>query len=82
MKSLIHRNLGKIAALGVLGATLFLGGEYVSYSHPSAVRTSTATPTSVAQDTAPAAMPGFIGVAKAMTPAVVNITSKAARIRA
>ena len=41
MNSLIHRNLGKIAALVVLGATLFLGGEYASYSYPSAVRTST-----------------------------------------
>ena len=83
MNSLIHRNLGKIAALVVLGATLFLGGEYVSYSHPSATHTSTAiaAPASSAQEAAQTPMPGFIGVAKAMTPAVVNITSKATRTR-
>jgi len=83
MKSLIHRHLGKIAALVVLGATLFLGGEYVSYSHPSAVRTSTAVaaPAPASPEAAPTTMPGFTGVAKAMTPAVVNITSKATRTR-
>ena len=82
MNSLIHRNLGKIAALVVLGATLFLGGEYVSYSHPSAVRTSTpVTAAPAAPEAANTTVPGFTGVAKAMTPAVVNITSKATRTR-
>jgi serine protease Do len=86
MKVLIHRHLGKIAALVILGATLFLGGEYVSYSHPSALRTSTpvAAPAPAVPDavnTPAPGVPGFTGVAKAMTPAVVNITSKAVRTR-
>jgi serine protease Do len=81
MKSLIHRNLGKVAALVVLGATLFLGGEYVSYSHPSAIRTSTPVAAPAAAEAAQTPMPGFTGVAKAMTPAVVNITSKAIRTK-
>ena len=77
-----HRNLGKIAALIVLGAALFLGGEYMTYSHPAGLLSprSVAAAPAVA-DAATTPVPGFTAVAKAVTPAVVNITSRATRVR-
>jgi serine protease Do len=83
MSSLIHRNFGKIAALGILGVGLFLGGEYASYSQPSplAVSTPIAAPAATASEGVNTPVPGFTGVAKAVTPAVVNITSRAVRTR-
>ncbi len=81
MNSFWHRYLGKTAALVVLGAALYLGGEYISYNHQpaSAASTPIAAP-AVAPDTK-VQVPGFTAVAKAVTPAVVNITSKAVRTR-
>jgi serine protease Do len=80
MKFVVHRNLGKLAGLVLLGASLFLAGEYVTYSHPGAL-TVAAPPAVSAPDAAPMPVPGFTTVAKAVTPAVVNITSRAARTR-
>src|SRR5438445_11654354 len=83
MTSLIRRHLGRIAALAVLGAALFVGGEYVSYSHPSGLLASTpiVAPVPAVQEGVKTPAPGFTVVAKAMTPAVVNITSRAVRAR-
>lgn len=83
MSLILYRNLGKIAALIVLGAVLFMGGEYLSYSHnagPGGMSTAAAAvPTPVVSKEA---TPGFSQVAKAVTPAVVNITaSRGARGR-
>src|SRR2546429_3860987 len=77
MSQFVHRHLTKIAAAIVLGAALFLGGEYLTYSQTAGPTTPAAVnpPTPVA--TAPA--PGFTEVANAVTPAVVNITSRVAR---
>ena len=83
MNSVIRRNLGRIAALAILGAALFVGGEYVSYSHPSALFASTpiVAPVPAGPEGVKTSAPGFTAVAKAMTPAVVNITSRAVRAR-
>ena len=79
MKMMLYRNLGVIAGLLILGSVAFLGAEYATYSHAAGVATpaavSTATPVT---QTAPS---GFTEVAKAITPAVVNITSHAVHTR-
>ncbi len=81
MRAFWHHYLGKIAALVVLGGALFLGGEYVSYNHqPASAASTPITAPATAADTK-AQVPGFTGVAKAVTPAVVNITSKAVRTK-
>ena len=84
MSTFWHRYLGKIVGLVVLGGALFLGGEYISYNHQPASAasnpiTAPATPATAA-DTKPQ-VPGFTAVAKAATPAVVNITSRAVRTK-
>src|SRR6266487_2213737 len=83
MNSLIRRNLGRIAALAIIGAALFVGGEYISYSHPSGLLASTpiVAPVPAGPESVKTSAPGFTAVAKAMTPAVVNITSRAVRTR-
>jgi len=82
MGSLIHRNLGKIATLTVLSAALFLGGEYVTYSQLSGMVGATPVAAAPAVSEMPKTpIAGFTAVAKAVTPAVVNITSKAVRTR-
>ncbi|MEP6602127.1 MAG: trypsin-like peptidase domain-containing protein, partial [Nitrospirota bacterium] len=83
MNSLIRRYLGRIAALAIFGAALFVGGEYVSYSHPSGLLASTpiVAPVPAGPEGVKTSAPGFTAVAKAMTPAVVNITSRAVRAR-
>ena len=77
MSHLLHRHLGTIAAAIVLGAALFLGGEYLTYSQAAGVATPAAVNPATPVATAPA--PSFTEVAKAITPAVVNITSRVAR---
>ena len=79
MSQILHRHLGTIAAAIVLGAALFLGGEYLTHSQAAGL----ATPAAVSPATQVAATPapGFTGVTKAVTPAVVNITSRVARMR-
>jgi serine protease Do len=80
---MLYRNLGKIAALVVIGAALFMGGEYLSYSHNTGSGGLSAAAAAVpAPVVSKGAMPGFSQVAKAITPAVVNITaSRVARGR-
>ena len=79
MSQILHRHLGTIAAAIVLGAALFLGGEYLTHSQAAGL----ATPAAVSPATQVAATPapGFTEVTKAVTPAVVNITSRVARMR-
>ena len=77
MSQLLHRHLGTIAAAIVLGAALFLGGEYLTYSQAAGPATPAAVSPATPVATAPA--PSFTEVAKAVTPAVVNITSRVAR---
>src|SRR5437660_10196331 len=83
MTSLIRRHLGRIAALAALGAALFVGGEYVSYSHPSGLLASTPIVAHVpaGPEAVKTSAPVFTAVAKDMTPAVVNITSRAVLAR-
>src|SRR5204863_8774199 len=83
MDSLIRRHLGRIAAVAILGAALFVGGEYISYSHPSGLHASTpiVAPVPAGPEAVKTSAPGFTAVAKAMTPAVVNITSRPVRTR-
>jgi len=77
MSQLLHRHLGTIAAAIVLGAALFLGGEYLTYSQAAAPVTPAAA--SPSPPAATVSAPAFTEVAKAVTPAVVNITSRIAR---
>src|SRR5207245_1021491 len=79
MSQLLHRHLGTIAAAIVLGAALFLGGEYLTHSQAAGLATPAAVSPATQVATAPA--PGFTEVTKAVTPAVVNITSRVARMR-
>src|SRR5438067_783495 len=82
MKRMLYRNLTVIAGLLIFGSVAFLGAEYATYSHAVAgavpVAANTATPVVPA---APVVAPRFSEIAKALTPAVVNITSRAARTR-
>ncbi|HEY3116628.1 MAG TPA: hypothetical protein VGK54_07805, partial [Chloroflexota bacterium] len=79
MRNMWYRSLGVIAGLLLLGSLAFVGGEYATYTQavgmPAPAAASQAMP--VAQ-TAPR---GFTAVAKEVTPAVVNITSRAVRSR-
>jgi len=77
MSQLLHRHLGTIAGAVVLGAALFLGGEYLTYSQAAGPATPAAV--SPSPPAATVSAPGFTEVAKAVTPAVVNITSRIAR---
>ena len=73
MKLMLYRNLGMIAGLLILGSVALLGAEYATFSQAAGATTPAAvTPaTPVAQ----MAAPGFTEVARAVTPAVVNITA-------
>src|SRR5207249_954888 len=77
MSQLLHRHLGTIAGAIVLGAALFLGGEYLTYSHAAGPGTPAAV--SPSPPAATVSAPGFTEVAKAVTPTIVNITSRVAR---
>src|SRR5437899_12355837 len=78
-----QRLTGKIVALVLLGATIFVGGEYLAYSNPgmghvvSAAAPLAAPVTSVA----PPAAQGCPAVVNAATAASVYMTSKRARAR-
>ena len=73
MKMMLYRNLGVIAGLLILGSLAFLGGEYATYSHAAGVATPVVA--SPAASVHQGAAPGFTDVARAVTPAVVNITA-------
>jgi serine protease Do len=76
-----RKHLAKIGALVVFGAALFVGGEYMSDSHPSGLLTPTSVQAAPSPaDTGTSVVPGFTAVAKAVTPAVVNITTRATRM--
>src|SRR5438093_4408317 len=77
MSQILHRHLGTIAAAIVLGAALFLGGQYLTYSQAAGLATPAAVSPATLVATAPT--PCFTEVSKAITPAVVNITSRVAR---
>jgi serine protease Do len=79
MKMMLYRNLGVIAGLLILGSVAFVGAEYATLSHAAGAATPVAA--SPAAPVAPVAVPGFAEVARAVTPAVVNITSRAVRTR-
>ena len=77
MRQILHLHLGKIAAAIVLGAALFLGGEYLTYLQAAGVAAPHEVGSATPAATVPA--PGFAEVAKAVTPAVVNLTSRVTR---
>ena len=79
MKMMLYRNLGMIAGLLILGSVAFLGAEYATYSHAAGAMAPIAASPAAPVVQGPA--PGFAEVAKAVTPAVVNITSRAVRSR-
>jgi len=70
---MLYRNLGMIAGLLILGSVAFVAGEYATYSHAAGATAPVAA--SPAALVAPGTAPGFVEVAKAVTPAVVNITA-------
>ncbi|TLY15442.1 MAG: DegQ family serine endoprotease [Nitrospirae bacterium] len=72
MKRLLHRKLGIIVGLAILAAVAW-AGESITSSHASG-----STSPAVASQATPATQglaPSFVEVAKAVTPAVVNITT-------
>lgn len=74
MKQLVRQNIGNAIAVTALSALLIWGGQSLSSSHASSPASSTATtPVALAMNAAPSN--GFTEVAKAVTPAVVNITT-------
>ncbi len=73
MRQLIHRSIGTALAVAALGIVLIWGGQFIAFSHASSSATPTATPAAVTL-AAPASN-GFTEIAKAVTPAVVNITT-------
>ena len=75
MKLMLYRNLGVIAGLLLLGSLAFLGGEYATYSHEAVAATPAGASPAASAVAAPGTVPGFTEVAKAVTPAVVNITA-------
>ncbi len=79
MKMMLYRNLGVVAGLLILGSVAFVGAEYATLSHAAGVTAQVAA--SQAAPVAQGAVPGFADVARAVTPAVVNITSRVARTR-
>ena len=75
MKMMLYRNLGVIAGLLILGSLAFLGGEYATYSHAAGAATPVVASPAASAVAAQGTVPGFTEVAKAVTPAVVNITA-------
>jgi len=73
MRQLVRHTLGSAIAVAALGALLIWGGQSLSSSHASSAAVPAATPVALTMSTAPSN--GFTEVAKAVTPAVVNITT-------
>ena len=73
MKQLVRQSIGGAVALAALSALLIWGGQSLSSSHASSPAASTAMPVALPMSSAPSN--GFTEVAKAVTPAVVNITT-------
>ena len=73
MRQLVRQTIGSAIAVAALSALLIWSGESLSTSHASSPAASTATPVALTMSSAPSN--GFTEVAKAVTPAVVNITT-------
>lgn len=73
MRQPVRQTLRNAIAVGALSALLIWGGQSLSPSHALSPAPSTATP--VALTISPVPSNGFTEVAKAVTPAVVNITT-------
>jgi len=73
MKQLDRQTIGGTIAVAALSALLTWGGQSLATSHASSPAASTATPVALTMSAAPSN--GFTEVAKAVTPAVVNITT-------
>jgi len=73
MRQPVRQTLGTAIAVAALSALLIWGGQSLATSHASSPAASTATPVALTMSTAPSN--GFTEVAKAVTPAVVNITT-------
>jgi serine protease Do len=81
MKSLRSSKLGIIAVLAVFGVLSFWAGDHVSINFS---QTSASAAPAITDSAAPglqAPGTGFTQIAKAVTPAVVNITAKAQPVR-
>lgn len=76
MRQFVRQSIGSALAVSALGTLLIWGGESAVFSQASSPAVSAATPVALPMATAPSN--GFTEVAKAVTPAVVNITSEAA----
>jgi serine protease Do len=73
MRQLDRQTIGSAIAVASLSALLIWGGQSLSSSHASSPAASTATTVPVAMTAPPSN--GFTEVARAVTPAVVNITT-------
>lgn len=73
MRQLVRQTIGSATAVAALSALLIWGGYSLSSSQASSPTASTPTPVALVISTAPSN--GFTDVAKAVTPAVVNITT-------
>lgn len=72
MSQLVRRSLGMMVGMAVLGTAFFVGSQSFV---PFPATGSTAGPTTVAAPAGTLPANGFTDVAKAVTPAVVNITT-------
>ena len=73
MRQLVRQTSGSAIAVLALSALLIWGSHSVSSSQASSPAASTPTPVALTMSTTPSN--GFMEVAKAVTPAVVNITT-------
>jgi serine protease Do len=73
MRQFVRQSIGSALAVSALGTLLIWGGQSAVSSHASSPADRMATPVALPMATAPSN--GFTEVAKAVTPAVVNITS-------
>jgi serine protease Do len=73
MRQLVRQTIGSAIAVAALSALLIWGGQSLSSSQASSPAASTPTPVALTMSTA--SSNGFTEVAKAVTPAVVNITT-------
>ncbi|MDP1947243.1 MAG: DegQ family serine endoprotease [Nitrospirota bacterium] len=73
MRQPVRQTFGAAAAVATVSALLIWGGQSLAPSHASSPAVSTATPVALPMSSAPSN--GFTEVAKAVTPAVVNITT-------
>src|SRR4051812_47705952 len=73
MRQTVRRTLGCAIAVAVLSAPLIWGSQSISSSHASSPVASVETPVALPISAAPSN--GFAEVAKAVTPAVVNIST-------